>query len=697
MGSAASTMPPPTKVAGREAIVGEGRRNATHAHANWRRAWLVVGLAAWAEIGVALVDRANQQGLVQDITFSPYHLVAYAALLALGVYAASVFFRGLRHGHWRDAFPPHYGGLGLGFVLLVAWIGLDIVWRNVVGINAGIEDALAPPRLLVPIAVVLIAAGPARDAIAARAERGLDPGELRVRWAGVLAIGLACAPLTLGTFSQVREPLQDLAVHPGADRSEIWTMAADGSNQTRVLAALGDGVDYSLPAWSPDGRRIAYTVWTNKGGAAQNIANVEQTAAIWTMAADGSDRKPLVDGAAEDAQDWIAAWSPDSSWIVFSRSRNHPTIVTPKAQPNAGPQQLGSAVVSNGSSIWIVPATGGTPQQLTDEGTDAVVGSWSPDGSKLAYTAGSGGNSDVYVASIDVVLSTSGPPRALAPILTGASAVAGDPANDWGPAWSPDGSQLAFVSDRSGIDQVWVVGAGGASASPAQVTDGGSNAWVPAFSPDGSRIAFVSDRTGEPEVWSMAPDGSNQVNLTKHPQAFDGQWSVSWSPDGARIAYATGGFGDAANSGWVREDLAAAKSLFFAVALAIMALLVVALGAPVGAFGLATGIVVGLAAIPEDQWRLIPAAVIAGLLVDLLVRAVRPALRARAAAAALPAFVNFAIGITIGAGGTLAWSTTLLTGVAVASAAIGWGLAEVVARILGHAPDVVAHAAPGEG
>jgi hypothetical protein len=187
------------------------------------------------------------------------------------------------------------------------------------------------------------------------------------------------------------------------------------------------------------------------------------------------------------------------------------------------------------------------------------------------------------------------------------------------------------------------------------------------------------------------------VNLTNHPQAFDGQWSVSWSPDGTRIAYATGGFGDAADSGWVRADLAVAKSLLFALALAIMALLIMALGAPVGAFGLATGVVVALGAIPEDQWRMIPGAVIAGLVVDLLVRAVRSGLRARAAAAALPALVNLAIGLTIGAGGTLAWSTTLLLGVAVASAAVGWGLAEVVARILGHAPDVVAHAAPGEG
>jgi Tol biopolymer transport system component len=674
--------------------VGEGKRDGPHAHANWRRAWLVVGLAAWAEIGVGLVDRANQQGLVEDITISPYHVVAYAALLALGLYAALTFFRGLRHGHWRDAFPAHYGGLGLGFAFLVAWIVLDIAWRNTVGINPGIEEGLSPPRLLIPVALVLIASGPLRDAIAARAERGLDPGELRGRWAGVVAIGLTCAPLTLATFNPVREPLQDWTVNPGSDNTEIWTMAADGSNQTRVLPALGDGVDYSLPAWSPDGKRIAYTVWTNKGGVAQNLRNEDETAAIWTMAADGSDRRLVVDGATEDAQDWIAAWSPDGRWIAYSSGLNHPTTPAPQAEANAPPGQLGPSGAAHGSSIWIIPAEGGTPQRLTPDDMDAVLGAWSPDGTKLAYTVGTGGPGDVHVASISV--GAAGVAADTAPQLSNDVAVASDPANDWGPSWWSIDS-LLFTSDRSGNDEIWEAERISSSTEALQVTDNPAHDWVPVSSPDGQRIAFVSDRTGEPEIWSMTTDGSDPINLTRHPQAFDGQWSVSWSPDGTRIAYATAAFPDASSSGWVREDLAAAKSLLFAIALAVMALLVVALGAPLGAFGLSTGIVLALAAVPEDQWRLIPAGIIAGLLVDLLVRTVRPGLRARAAAAALPALTNLAIGLTIGATGTLAWSTTLLLGITVASAALGWGIAEVVGRILGHAPDVVAHAPPGEG
>jgi Tol biopolymer transport system component len=678
--------------------VDEGKQDVPHPHSDWRRAWLVVGLAAWAEIGVAVVDRANRQGLVEDITISPYHVVAYAALLALAAYASLTFLRGLRRGHWRDAFPPHYGGLGLGFVMLVAWIVLDIAWRNTVGINRGIEEGLSPPRLLIPIALVLIASGPLRDAIAARAERGLDPGELRGRWAGVVAIGLACAPLTLATFNPVREPLQDWTVNPGSDNTEIWTMGADGSNQTRVLPALGDGVDYSLPAWSPDGKRIAYTVWTNKGGLAQNVRNDEQTAAIWTMAADGTDRRLVVDGATEDAQDWIAAWSPDGNWIAFSRGLNHPTTPTPEVEANAPPGELGPPGAAHASSVWIAPVEGGTPQRLTSDNVNAVLGSWSLDGTKLSFIIAMGATSDIHVASINVGAPGSSP--GIVPELSGEVAVAADPANEWGPAWTPDSSQLAFVSDRSGNNEIWEAqldARSNAELDTIQLTENGANDWVPAFSPDGKRIAFVSDRTGEPEIWSMSADGSDAINLTNHPQAFDGQWSVSWSPDGQRIAYATASFPDASSSGWVREDLAAAKSVLFAIALAVMALLIVSLGSPLGAFGLAAGIVLALAAVPEDQWRLIPGGIIAGLLVDLLVRSVRPRLRARAAAVALPALTNLAIGLTIGAGGTLAWSTTLLLGITVASAAVGWGIAEVVGRVLGHAPDVVARAVPDEG
>jgi Tol biopolymer transport system component len=649
----------------------------------WLRAWLVVGLAAWAQVGVTLVDRAQRQGLVEDISFSPYHLVGYAALLTLAVYVGWAFFRALRRGSWRTAFPPLYGGLGVAFVLLIGWVVLDIVWRSTLGINPGIEGGLAPPRLLIPAALALLAVGPLREAIADRARRGLSPGELSVRWAGVVGAALIGGALTQVVYNPVRDPINDFSVNPGVDASEIWTMNPDGEGQTRLLQAFGDGVDYSLPAWSPDGDRIAYTVWTNFDGARQNIRNEDQFVEIWTMAADGSDRRVVFDNrqTTPAGQAWIPAWSPDGQWIAYTLSPVGPQPAS-AAQPEANPApgQIGPPTGAAGASIWIVHPDGTRNTRLTAEGVSALNLVWAPDGTRVAYTVDTGAGTDIYVASINA-----GAPAAdlfdLEPKLSDEHAITADDANDWGPAWSPDGKTVAFSSNRSGNDDIWAAPVDG--GAPTQLTNNRAGDWVPAFSPDGTWIAFTSDRTGEPEVWLMAVDGSGPSDITNHPMHYDGEWSVSWAPDGNRIAYATGSFQDASSSGWVREDLAAAQALLFGLALAIVALLIVALGAPLGSFTLALTIVVAMGALPSDQWRFVPAAVIAGLVTDVLVRSVRLRHRARAAAAAFPALANLAIGLTIGAGGALAWSLTLLLGVAVASAVLGWALAEAVERLFG--------------
>ena len=218
----------------------------------WLRAWLVVGLAAWATLGVLLVARANNLGLVEDITFSPYHVVGYAALLTLAVYVAWAFFRALRRGGWRTAFPPLYGGLGLGFVLIVAWVILDPIWQSTLGIGFGIEGALAPTRLLIPVALVLLAIGPVREAIAERAEPGLRPGELR---GPVGRRGRGGDRRRRGDGHRV-QPGHDaderLGVPPGSDNSEIWTMNADGSGQTR--RARGHAATASTTRFRPGHR-----------------------------------------------------------------------------------------------------------------------------------------------------------------------------------------------------------------------------------------------------------------------------------------------------------------------------------------------------------------------------------------------------------------------------------------------------------
>jgi hypothetical protein len=97
-----------------------------------------------------------------------------------------------------------------------------------------------------------------------------------------------------------------------------------------------------------------------------------------------------------------------------------------------------------------------------------------------------------------------------------------------------DRGAIAFVSDRDGNDEIYLMGPDG--ANPVNLTRHPSADRSPAWSPDGRRIAFVSDRDGNDEIYLMDADGSNRVNLTRHP-AHDSD--PTWSPDGRWIAFAS--------------------------------------------------------------------------------------------------------------------------------------------------------------
>ena len=100
----------------------------------------------------------------------------------------------------------------------------------------------------------------------------------------------------------------------------------------------------------------------------------------------------------------------------------------------------------------------------------------------------------------------------------------------------PAGNRIAFVSDRDGNFEIYVMDADGSNQQ--RLTDNPAQDWWSSWSPDGSRIAFYSCPGGRitttSEIYVMDADGSNQQRLTDNP-AIDSYYS--WSPDGSRIAF----------------------------------------------------------------------------------------------------------------------------------------------------------------
>lgn len=119
--------------------------------------------------------------------------------------------------------------------------------------------------------------------------------------------------------------------------------------------------------------------------------------------------------------------------------------------------------------------------------------------------------------------------------ITNVASIVDDRALNFHPRPSPDGSKIAFDSDRDGTRAVYVADADG---SHVQRISGAGYAAVPSWSPDGTRVAFVRAEPATPSVWNVwtaAPDGTQLRRVTQHKVGQS--WGASWFPDGRRMAY----------------------------------------------------------------------------------------------------------------------------------------------------------------
>jgi Tol biopolymer transport system component len=139
------------------------------------------------------------------------------------------------------------------------------------------------------------------------------------------------------------------------------------------------------------------------------------------------------------------------------------------------------------------------------------------DGGRIAFVSERDGNAEIYVIDADGSHLTR---------------LTDDPASDYCPAWSPAGTRIAFMSERDGNWEIYVMDADGSHQT--NLTKNPAFEDRPAWSPDGNRIAFASDREGGFDIYVMDADGRKLTKLTDDP-GFDGQ--PTWSPDASRIAF----------------------------------------------------------------------------------------------------------------------------------------------------------------
>ena len=216
---------------------------------------------------------------------------------------------------------------------------------------------------------------------------------------------------------------------------------------------------------------------------------------IYAMQPDRTDLRQLTNSAGDDVS---PLWSPDGSRIAFMSSRG------------------------GDPAIYVMNADGTGATLLVDEAGEDLLGTWSPDGTEIAYTDQ---DSAVHIIDVDSRVDR------LVTVQYGPAAAYG--LSVYG--WMPDGADLLVVLDRStdgGELDIYRVRIADGRTTP--LTTGGGDDGTPAVSPDGSKIAFESDRGGGC-LFVMDADGSDPTRLTSRCSKG---FPKTWAPDGTWIGWA---------------------------------------------------------------------------------------------------------------------------------------------------------------
>ena len=221
-------------------------------------------------------------------------------------------------------------------------------------------------------------------------------------------------------------------------------------------------------------------------------ADSDHTFDLWVMNPDGTGETEVRESP--NISDMLPSWTPDGQRIVFV------------------------AAVGGASKILAFDRVGAVFTELTSDNPPTYTPSVSPDGRLIAYSQQkSGTDYDIWVMNADG---------------TNRRQLTSDTAYEDQPAWSLDGTEIAFVR-AGGIYRMNAEGANVQRLSPPSAENDGAPAW----SPDGGLIAFHRTLNEPSHIYTMRPDGTQVTQLTT---GLDNDYGPSWSADGARIAFASG-------------------------------------------------------------------------------------------------------------------------------------------------------------
>lgn len=333
------------------------------------------------------------------------------------------------------------------------------------------------------------------------------------------------------------------AFSPNGDQvAYVWNGGGDGfqhlyvkliGTETAVRLTSGNADDFS-PAWSPDGRSIAFLrVSPNDrgifivpaiGGTARKVftplGKIEWNRAALSWSPDGK-RLIFPDGKSADSPSSIYALDLGtmSATAITAPTKLMDGDIGPAFSPDGKKIAFIRATENYVRDIYVMDAAGGEPRRVTNDNRYVNGIAWTGDSHSIVFASDRGGKFSLWRVSL-----RGGEPERLS--------VGGDGA--FAPAISPRGDKLAYAQ-RAARHSILRIDLKSPKSGATPLLSSTQQDSAPQFSPDGSKIAFESWRSGTQEIWVGASNGTDLVKLTSFEGPLTG--SPSWSPDGQQLAF----------------------------------------------------------------------------------------------------------------------------------------------------------------